>query len=399
MAAVERTLNYMSFFSGAGGLDLGLHEAGFTPTLFCENDVNAAATLRQNFPGVPIVDDVDTLTKDQVLRVSKMREDDIFLVAGGPPCQAFSTAGKRRTFADVRGNVFLKYIELCLQLRPNYILFENVRGLLSAKIKPGSENPVEDIGGSALWHVLETLEKDGYAVSFELYNSAHFGVPQQRERVILLASRDGSRVPYLVPTHCEPARANVYGLAPWRTFRDAVEEPVPLVETALQFSEFPEKRLRFYRMLQPGQNWRNLPSDVQREAMGGAFDSGGGRTGFFRRLAWDKPAPTLVTSPTMPATDLAHPERHRPLAVEEYKRVQQFPDNFIVCGNVTAQYRQLGNAVPTGLGRAAGVCIKTHAGVVGGGNSSIPEGFKFSRYTSTDDVSWRRRVGADHVAV
>jgi DNA (cytosine-5)-methyltransferase 1 len=100
--------------------------------------------------------------------------------------------------------------------------------------------------------------------------------------------------------------------------------------------------------------WRFLPEDLKKEAMGGAYNSGGGKVGFYRRLSWDKPSPTVTTSPHQKATDMCHPEELRPLSIRECARIQTFPDNWIFYGSTTPQYRQIGNAVPVMLSRAIG---------------------------------------------
>jgi DNA (cytosine-5)-methyltransferase 1 len=239
----------------------------------------------------------------------------------------------------------------------------------------------EERPGGALLHILDRLRGGGYGVSFNLYNAANFGAPQIRERVVILCTRDGTILPYLPPTHSENGE---FGLPKWRTFREAVEG---LPVKPKDFVPFPEKRLRYYRLLKPGQYWRDLPKELQREALGKSYFAGGGKTGFFRRLAWDKPSPTLVTHPAMPATDLAHPEEDRPLSVQEYKRIQEFPDDWIVCGSVVEQYRQIGNAVPIGLGRAIGRLLAAH---LRGEPIPVYEGFRYSRYKNTDHVNWER---------
>ncbi|MDA8491810.1 DNA cytosine methyltransferase, partial [Kluyvera sp. Awk 3] len=192
------------------------------------------------------------------------------------------------------------------------------------------------------------IKANGYSCSFELYNSANFGVPQTRERVVMMCSRDGRKIPYLEPTHSQTGSFN---LPLWKTFSETVAELDGVNHTHL---EFPEKRKKYYRLLGPGEYWKNLPVELQMEALGKSFFSGGGKTGFLRRLAWDRPSPTLVTHPAMPATDLAHPEELRPLSIEEYKKLQQFPDNWVIEGKLLDQYKQLGNAVPVGLGYAIG---------------------------------------------
>jgi DNA (cytosine-5)-methyltransferase 1 len=171
-------------------------------------------------------------------------------------------------------------------------------------------------------------------------------------------------------------------LPKWNTFKNAVSG---LEDVQHQHLNFPEDRLKYYRMLGPGEYWKNLPLDLQKEALGKSFYAGGGKTGFLRRLAWDKPSPTLVTHPAMPATDLAHPVENRPLSIQEYKRVQQFPDDWVICGSLVDQYKQIGNAVPTGLGEAIGKLILKHSN---GESISNIEGFPYSRYKDTDHRTW-----------
>jgi DNA (cytosine-5)-methyltransferase 1 len=151
------------------------------------------------------------------------------------------------------------------------------------------------------------------------------------------------------------------------------------------FVVFPEKRLKYYRLLKPGQYWKDLPANLQKEALGKSYFSGGGKTGFLRRLHWDRPSYTLVTHPAMPATDLGHPEEDRPLSVQEYKRIQEFPDDWIVCGSVLEQYKQIGNAVPVSLGKAIGKALVSHLSVKR--VKSIPA-FPYSRYKSTSHLDW-----------
>jgi DNA (cytosine-5)-methyltransferase 1 len=378
----------LSFFSGAMGLDLGLEKAGFEVRLACESDKFCRQTIALNRPSTALLGDINDYSAEDILEAARLTKDDeIDLVMGGPPCQAFSTAGKRKGFNDDRGNVFLKYLDLAIELNPKYILIENVRGLLSCPMEHrphdqrGSEFPdlsEDELRGGALNFVLKRLEKSGYAYSFNLYNSANFGTPQIRERVIIICSRDGKVPPYLTPTHSDNTD---HGLPKWRTLRSAIGR----IKKHTHMN-FPEKRLKYYRMLGPGQNWRNLPPEHQKEAMGNSFYAVGGKTGFYRRLAWDKPSPTLVTHPAMPATDLGHPEEDRPLSIEEYKCIQEFPVKWELAGPLTEQYKQIGNAVPLSLGAAAGNLI---FGLINGEEFNDSDGFRFSRYKRTGDVEWK----------
>lgn len=382
----------LSFFSGCLGLDLGLAEAGIEQKLACDFDKSCRETIKANLPNLPVIDDICNYSASDIKRISGLGKNDRpTIMVGGPPCQAFSTAGKRLSSDDPRGNLFMHFIHLADELQPDYLVIENVRGLLSAPLvhRPHNQRgngfePLskEEQPGEFLGSALELLSNMGYCVSFNLYNAANYGVPQTRERVILIASRNGIRVPYLKPTH---AADGICGLKKWNTFRGATKG---LIEDEQSYLEFPEKRLRFYRMLKSGQHWRDLPTEeLQKEALGGSYHSGGGKTGFLRRLDWDKPSPTLVTHPAMPATDLCHPEQLRPLSIEEYKRIQQFPDDWVIRGKLLDQYKQLGNAVPVLLGKAVGTALIEHIQGRSWDDMTLPN-FRYSRYKKTSERDW-----------
>ena len=385
----QSNLKALSFFSGCMGLDLGLEKEGIKVLLACEVDPAARKTIETNRPEMALIGDIrdySAATIREKAGLSSIEEIDI--IVGGPPCQAFSSAGKRQGFNDDRGNVFLTFIDLITELKPRFAVIENVRGLLSAPLQHrpheirGNSFPSlsqDEQRGGALLFITQRLKAAGYSLSFNLYNAANFGSPQRRERVVIACSRDGERLPYLTPTHSEK---RLYELPQWRTLREVL---VGLPENGHHFVKFPEKRLKYYRLLKPGQYWRDLPVELHAEALGASYYAGGGKTGFYRRLSWDKPAPTLVTHPAMPATDLAHPEEDRPLSIEEYKRIQEFPDDWTIAGSLLDQYRQIGNAVPCSLGRAIARMLLTH---LQGGTPIVYPDFPYSRYHNTDDVSW-----------
>ncbi|BAY90057.1 MULTISPECIES: DNA cytosine methyltransferase [unclassified Tolypothrix] len=382
----------LSFFSGAMGLDLGLEKSGIEVVLGCEVDKYCRKTIISNRPEIALIGDISSYTTDEILEYAGISKNEVDIIVGGPPCQAFSTAGARRGFNDKRGNVFLKFIEIILDIKPKYAVIENVRGLLSAPLKHrphaerGENNPplsIDELPGGALLHIINLLRQGGYDISFNLYNTANYGVPQVRERVVMICHRDGGKVPYLYPTHSENGS---FGLPPWQTLRDAISN---IPEEEALYVNFPENRLVYYRMLQEGQYWKHLPLEMQKKALGKSYYAGGGKTGFLRRLSWDKPSCTLVTHPAMPATDICHPVLNRPLSVQEYKRIQQFPDNWIVYGSIIDQYRQIGNAVPVGLGEAIGKTILTH---MSGQFQHPPQDFPFSRYKNNDDISWEKKT-------
>lgn len=365
----------LSFFSGAMGLDLGLQKAGIHVRLACEFDKACRNTIIANKPEIALLGNVWDYSPNQIKEAAGLSQHhDIDLMVGGPPCQSFSTAGVRRGINDTRGSAIIRYIELIEQLRPKYAVIENVRGLLSASLE-------NKLPGGVLLLILNRLKNAGYGVSFNLYNSANYGSPQIRERIVLICHREGDELPYLEPTHSNLPNFN---LPPWKTFQQAISG---LEHCHHDYLTFPEKRIHFYKMLKPGQYWKNLPANLQKEALGNAFYSGGGKTGFYRRLAWDKPSPTLVTHPAMPATSLAHPTENRPLSIQEYKRIQQFPDDWVLCGSLLDQYKQIGNAVPINLGEAIGKTILNH---MQGNPIKSYDNFPYSRYKKTDHISWMK---------
>ncbi len=369
----------LSFFSGAMGLDIGMRNGGIPALLACEFNKYCRMTIEKNAPNMALIGDINKYEPKEILRFARIPKDrNVDVIFGGPPCQAFSTAGTRRALADERGNVFLRYIDIVEELHPTYVVIENVRGLLSAPYPYGEiEEPIK---GGALHIILDRLKNAGYTISFELYNTANFGAPQIRERVVMIGKLGTEKMPYLTPTHSETGE---FGLLPWKTLREALNDCDGIEH---HFIEFPEKRLKYYRMLKEGQYWKDLPPALQKEAMGSKLNLGGGKTGFFRRLSFNKPSPTLVTNPAMPATDLCHPTEDRPLSIEEYSRIQEFPSDWEICGSILERYKQIGNAVPIKLGEAI---ARTILADMRGERLPVYEGFKFSRYRNTSDSAWQ----------
>ena len=384
-----KKIKALSFFSGAMGLDIGLEKAGIDVILACESEKFIRETIKLNRPKIKVLEDINNYSAKEIrIEAGLKPKEKIDLIVGGPPCQAFSTAGKRLSINENRGVVFLKYLELIKELNPTYFVIENVRGLLSVPLKHVPHNKrnrklkVAEEKGGTLNYILNYLKKIGYKVSFNLYNSANFGTPQTRERIVIIGNKD-EKLPYLSPTHSQYGE---FGLKPWNTFKSAVKG---LHNINHEHVNFPESRLKYYRKLKEGQNWRNLSLKLQKEALGKSFYLGGGKTGFLRRLAWNKPSPTLVTDPMMPATDLGHPVEERPLSIQEYKRIQEFPDNWKLSGNLRNQYKQIGNAVPVSLGKAIGKLIMQHMLKK---KIRVINNFKYSRYLNTSDQDWQNSI-------
>lgn len=283
------------------GLDLGIEKAGFNIRVCVEKDREAAKTIRLN-TSIPVIeDDITRVSSEDILRAAGLERNEVTMVVGGPPCQAFSTAGKQQGLADFRGNVIIQYLRVVKELQPKYFILENVRGILSAKLNAIPEEyheyrDIVDVRGSVLHFLIMEFQKLGYALSYALLNAANYGVPEKRERVVIIGHL-GDRVPLPKPTHSENGD---FDTLKWTSLKDAIGDLENRED--LEYTPLRTKSIPFLSKLSEGQNWRNLDAESAKEAMGKAFYLGGGKTGFLRRLSFSEPSPTLVTSPTMPAT-------------------------------------------------------------------------------------------------
>lgn len=358
----RRRIPVVSLFSGAMGLDLGLVQAGFRIAVAVERDPVAAETIRTNRPRLPLIEkQIEDVTTQEILEAGKIEAGSDFVIVGGPSCQAFSTAGQRRSLGDPRGGMFREFIRVVRESRPRFFVMENVKGLLSAAIRhrplkergPGYPElePDEELG-SAFRLIANELQELGYYTVFDVLDSANYGTPQIRKRLVFIGSRDGELIRMPRPTHNEDGCG---GLKAWVRLKDAIGD---LKEESPTFYRTCPSKEKYIKLVPAGGNWRDLPDDLRQEALGNAYVSWGGRSGFFRRLSMDKPSPALTTRPDSKATMLFHPVEIRPLSVGEYARIQQFPDNWSFAGSIRQQYRQVGDAVPVGLGKAIGRALK-----------------------------------------
>lgn len=314
----------IELFAGAGGLALGLEEAGIDGVCFVEFDHAACETLRTNRPGWNVIEgdihDVD---------FTEYR-GEIDLVTGGAPCQAFSYAGKKLGFGDIRGTLFAEFARCVRETNPKMFLFENVRGLLSHD------------SGRTYATIKHEFEELGYSVQHQILNACYYGVGQKRERIIVIGIRNDltEKIRFEYPKADEE----------WTTLRQALAF-VPKSDG----QEFSANKKRVMDLVPPGGCWVDLPEDVAKEYMGKSYYSGGGRRGMARRIAWDEPCLTLTTSPSQKQTERCHPDETRPFTVREYARIQSFPDWWQFCGTIGDQYKQIGNAVPVEMARRIGV--------------------------------------------
>ncbi|MCP1660558.1 DNA cytosine methyltransferase [Neisseria perflava] len=321
----------IELFAGAGGLALGLEQAGFEAVLLNEWDKNACDTLRTNRPNWNVVEG-DVCGID----FSPYRGKVDFL-SGGFPCQAFSYAGKGEGFNDIRGTMFFQFARAIAEVQPKVILGENVRGL------------VNHDQGRTLATIKQTLKDLGYRlIEPRVLNAVQYRVPQKRERIFIISIRED-----LADTaHFEWPEPYIRPM----TMADALKAG-ELYDTDVPESEgqqYPERKKAVMDLVPPGGCWRDLPDDIAREYMKGSYFLGGGRTGMARRLGWDEPSLTLTCAPAQNQTERCHPDETRPLTVREYARIQTFPDEWQFQGAMGSQYKQIGNAVPVNLAKAVG---------------------------------------------
>lgn len=326
--------NYTSIelFAGAGGLALGLEEAGLHHVMLNEFDHTACDTLRNNRPNWNVIEgDIHTIDFSQY-------QGKVDVVTGGFPCQAFSYAGKKLGFEDARGTLFFEWARAVKEIQPKICIGENVRGLLS------HEN------GKTIKGMIDVLTELGYTVlTPQVLKAIYYKVPQKRERMILVGIRKDISTEFYYP---KPSR-HIF------TTKDALKKG-SLYDCDVPESEgekYPEKKRKVLDLVPPGGYWRDLPVDIQKEYMKGSFYLGGGKTGMARRISWDEPCLTLTCAPAQKQTERCHPDETRPFTVREYARIQTFPDSWKFAGSMTQQYKQIGNAVPVNLAKEVGYSI------------------------------------------
>ena len=329
LKASKSTLTSIELFCGTGGLALGMHNAGINSKLLVDIDSDSIKTLQENRPTWQSV--CESVTN---LNLSEYK-NEIDVMAGGFPCQAFSYAGKSLGFADTRGTLFYDYARLIDQVRPKLVLGENVKGLLNHD------------GGKTLKVMLNELNELGYRTEFKVLRSQFLDVPQKRERLIIIGVRSDVEGEILFPQEKD-----------YTISLKAALKGVP----KSQGQSYSASKEKMMKKIPEGGYWRDLSEKEQRAYMGASYFLGGGKTGMARRLSWDEPSLTLTCNPAQKQTERCHPKETRPLTVREYARIQCFPDDWAFQGSITSQYKQIGNAVPVNLGYHIGLAIRAILG-------------------------------------
>ncbi|MDQ6979254.1 MAG: DNA (cytosine-5-)-methyltransferase [Mariprofundaceae bacterium] len=326
-----RSYKLIELFAGTGGLAIGMEKSGFDSVLLNEIDKHACNTLRKNRPNWNVVEgDISGIDFTAY-------HNQIDILSGGFPCQAFSYAGNKLGFEDARGTLFFEFARAVKESNPKVILAENVRGLLKHD------------DGKTLEAIKSVIDELGYQlVEPRVLKAMFYKVPQKRERLILVGIRKdfANKVQFRWPS---PYKRIM-------NLRDALKKG-ELYDSDVPPSDgqkYPEKKKQVLSLIPQGGYWRDLPEKIQKAYMMKSYYLGGGKTGMARRLSWDEPSLTLTCSPAQKQTERCHPDETRPLTVREYARIQTFPDDWAFSGPITSQYKQIGNAVPVNLAHAVG---------------------------------------------
>jgi len=358
----------LDLFAGVGGLSYGFaNDDNFEIVGANELLPDMAKAYSLNHPNVRIYNcDIKDFGLKNLNKDLGIKKGDIDLIIGGPPCQAFSTVGKR-LIDDPRGKLFQEYYRILKELNPKVFLFENVKGLLSMQ------------KGELLKTILSLFKSLGYKVKYEVLNSADYGVPQIRERVIIIGTKLNKDFEYPKKTNSNDNSIINQDLKPYLTLSEAISDLafIKSNEESFEYRSKPkndfQKRMRInapkiildhnapknndklvklMECLPDGGSPQDVPEELRPKS---------GFKNTYCRLWWERPTPTITRNLSTPSSSRCiHPKAPRPLTTREGARIQCFPDNYIFYGSRSSKNLQIGNAVPTFLSIALKNSIKQH---------------------------------------
>jgi len=364
----NKKLKIIDLFSGVGGLSYGfVHDNNFEIVAANELLPNMARAYSLNHPTVKVyAEDIKKFNAQKIENDLDIKTNDIDIIVGGPPCQAYSTVGKR-LIDDPRGKLFQEYYRILKEFNPKLFLFENVKGLLSMQ------------GGELLKTITSLFESLGYRVQYKLLNAADYGAPQTRKRVVIIGSKLKTNFKYPKPTHYNPEEAiGLFDkkLKPYLTLEEAISD-LPFIksnEESFEYASRPqnsfqelmrknaptklaehnspnnnEKLVKIMELLPDGGTPEDLPENLRPKS---------GFKNTYCRLWWERPATTITRNLSTPSSSRCiHPKAPRPLTTREGARIQCFPDDYQFYGSRSDKNLQIGNAVPTFLSGAVAKAI------------------------------------------
>ena len=334
----------IDIFSGAGGLSLGALKAGIHIPIAIEKELNAAKTFQKNHPDAKVItmdiSDVDTVS----LNISNP-----LIIFGGPPCQGFSLSNsKTRTNENLNNRLYLEFIRFIRELKPKWFLFENVEGIVSYN------------KGETINQIKQNFEELGYTVNSKVLTASDYGVPQDRNRFIMVGNKDGICFEYPEKEKKKVSVMEAIGDLPI-LLNGQKGDKLPYKSTPSKYakklrngsknaiqnyvSKNNELVIKRYEHIKPGQNWKAIPDDLMQNYK----NKNNCHSGIYKRL--NPEIPSVVIS-NYRKNMLIHPEQNRGLSVREAARIQSFPDDFIFEGSLMHIQQQIGNAVPPLLAEA-----------------------------------------------
>lgn len=343
MKSKSKTYKVVDLFAGAGGLSVGFDQAGFHSVWASDFDKDSCDTYKTNFPDTTVIhEDILKLTDDKILKLSK---EGVDIVIGGPPCQGFSQLGKRLD-NDPRNQLWRQFLRVVELLSPKVWIIENVPQLLKS---------------AEFTAIQETAKRLGYHLEHKVLNAADYGVPQKRQRAVILATKKGI-LKHPKPTHGNPEHKNLLNghLKPWKSVKDAFKGLTPKpngINHHVGRNPTPLS-IKRYESVPEGGNRFDLPEELQPDCW---LNKPTGSTDVFGRLWWNKPALTIRTEFYKPEKGrYLHPSEDRPITLREGARIQTFPDEFTFTGSNVSIGRQIGNAVPCILAKNIALAVKKH---------------------------------------
>lgn len=337
----------IDLFAGAGGMSLGASTAGVKIIIAVEMDKNAAETYKANHSTSNLI--VDDIRNIQQFEIQRLNQE--LVLFGGPPCQGFSTSNQRtRTSQNENNWLFKEFIRVARTLRPDWIIFENVKGILETE------------KGKFIEEISNSFSDLGYTMTYGVLKASDFGIPQSRSRFFLIGSLHGKPVALPQPTFKKSVTVSKaiqdlptlkngstidwlkYDRTPVSSYAKQMRGNLLGTGNHLVTRNAPHIVKRFKHVPQGG-NWENIPEHL----MANYADRSRCHTGIYHRLSLNKPS---VVIGNYRKNMLIHPTEHRGLSVREAARLQSFPDWFIFKGSIGFQQQQVGNAVPPILAKA-----------------------------------------------
>ena len=388
----ENALQFIDLFAGAGGLSEGLSEAGFHGLFASEIVDDYANTYKKNHPSSEVVKaDIRSLDPEKIRKQLGIEQEELDLIAGGPPCQGFSINAPIRSNLDERNHLFKEYLRFVDAFKPKAVLIENVPGLVSFE------------EGATLHAILNALADKGYGADVRILGAAYYGVPQMRWRTVILGLR-GKNLPttaFPEPIYHAPIRPNFTATfdgqslikmpspetdASFISVRDAIDDLPLLVngEQGMKIKEYAHEptcdyqrrsrigsigvinheapklspiNMRRLQFIPTGGNWTDIPDELLPKGMQRARKSD--HTKRYGRVDPDGLASTILTKCDPHWGAYFHYSQDRSFTVREAARIQSFPDHFIFTGTQAQQFAQVGNAVPPLLANAVGLALRS----------------------------------------